>query len=632
MKSVTPLAAVLVLAMTSVFAQQAPPAQGQGQTPPGGRQGRGGGQRGGAPAGEDPQGSQSPVRDTQAPSAGTAVIAGRVTANDTGRPIKRAQVIVGGSGRSRSTTTDDQGAYSVTGLVAGTYSVSASKAGFVDAVYGQRRPLQPGTPFPLVDTQQATNIDLRLIRGGVITGRVVDEDGEALMRANVSIQRYQYTQGNRQLAPAGGDTTDDRGVYRVFGLPPGDYYVSVSAAGLGLGRGMQQLAMGLGTFGGGFGGGRGGRGGPTMDDVEASGYAPTFYPGVVSPGEAGKVTVGPGQEVAGIDFQIQLVAFATVSGMVGGAPSNSGITVMLAPQDTNWRSPLSGTVFNGRTARDGSFSIANVPPGHYVAVARSGGRQNEMNIAVQSITVNGQNITGVPLVMQPEVTMSGNITVESSGTPAPTDYSAFRIDAPEVNPLPFAGGGPGGGRGSTNGRAATNGSFSVPNLVPGQHYVRITGQGLTQGLTTPTQWNLKAVLVGGADVTDSGVDMKPGENIDNVTIVLTDTLTDLSGTVRDGTNTPAAAMTVVAFSSDPQKWGAQSRYIQTGRTDQNGAYHIRGLPPGDYLLLVTDSADQGEWFDPSFLEQARQGATRTSLGDAEKKTLDLSAPRSGLRP
>src|SRR5579872_603152 len=573
MKTSTLLAAVLVLAMASGSAQQAPP---QGQGAPGGRAGRGGGQRGAGQGGT--QGAQPP-RDTQTSTApATSSISGRVLSADSGRPVKRAQVMIAGTGRGgRGTITDEQGNYSIASLPAGGYTITASKNGFVDAVYGQRRPLQPGTPLQLNDNQQATNIDLRLTRGGVITGHVLDEDGDPLVRAVVSVQRYQYLQGNRQLTPAGADQTDDRGVYRVFGLPAGDYYVSVNVSGLGqiIGRGLQQLAMGA-AFG--PGGGRGGRGFGALDDVEPAGYAPTYYPGVVSASEAGKVTVGPGQEVGGIDFQIQLVPFATVAGVVGGADNNSGITVTLAPQDTGARGPLGGAVMNGRTAQDGSFSIPNVPPGHYVAIARSGGRQNDQRIGVQNVVVAGQNIGGLAIMLQPEITLSGNITVESSGTPAPTDYSAFRIDAPEVTPLP-AGGGPGGRGGGpfgTAGRAAANGSFSVSNLVPGKHYVRITGQPLyQQGLTTTTQWNLKAVLVGGADVTDSGVDLKPGENVDNVTIVLTDRATSVTGTVRDATGTPVPALTVVAFPADQQYWQPQSRWIQAGRTDQNGAYRLR---------------------------------------------------------
>jgi protocatechuate 3,4-dioxygenase beta subunit len=630
MNRFTAIAVVLVLAMASGYAQQQPPPQ--GQTSQSGRQGRGGAGQGAAGQGV-PQGAEPP-RDTKTTTApATSSITGRVVTADTGRPLKRAQVMISGTGRGgRGATTDDQGVYSITSLSAGSYTVSASKNGFVDAIYGQRRPLQPGTPIQLLDNQQATNIDLRLIRGGVITGRVLDEDGEPLMRAVVSIQRYQYLQGNRQLTPAGADQTDDRGVYRVFGLPAGDYYVSASVSGLGqiVGRGLQQLAMGAGAFG--PGGGRGGRGGfGALDEVEASGYAPTYYPGVVAASEAGKVAVGPGQEVAGIDFQIQLVPFATVGGIVGGAPNNGGITVTLAPQDTNARGPLGGTIMNGRTAQDGSFSIRNVPPGRYLAIARSGGRQNDQRIGVQPVVVNGQNIGGLTISLQPEITVSGNIIVDSAGTPAPTDYSAFRIDAPEVNPLP-AGGGPagrGGGPFGTSGRAATNGSFSVPNLVPGRHYVRISGQGLTQGLTTGTQWSLKAVLAGGADVTDSGIDLKPGENVDNLTIVLTDRLTSITGTVRDVTGTPVPALTVIAFAADQQYWTAQSRWIQAGRTDQNGTYHLRGLPPGDYLLLVSDTVEQGEWFDPSFLEQMRNAATRMTLAEGGQKTLDLAAPSGG---
>lgn len=576
--------------------------------------------------------AQQVVRDNRQTTAvsATSSISGRVLTADTGKPLKRAQVVVSGTGRGGHVAiTDDQGRYTVTSLAAGSYSITASKNGFVDAVFGQRRPLQPGTPIQVLDNQRMTGVDLRLIRGGVITGHVFDEDGDPLMRAVVSVQRYQYLQGQRQLTPAGADQTDDRGVFRVFGLPPGDYYVSVNVSGPGqmFARGLQQLAMVAGAVNGGGRGARGAFG--TPDDIEPSGYAPTYFPGVVSASQAGKVTVGPGQEVGAIDFQIQLVPFATVAGAVGGADRNGGITVTLAPQDTSARGPLGGPTLNARTAEDGSFSIANVPPGQYLAIARSGGRQNEQRIGVQPVSVNGQNIGGLAIALQPEITLSGNIVVESSGTPAPTDYSAFRIDAPEVTPLPFGGGGRGGGPSGTSARAALNGSFSVPNLVPGRHYVRVTGQGLNQGLTTPAQWNVKAVLVAGADVTDSGIDLKPGTTVDNVTIVLTDRATSLSGVVRDPTGTPVPALTVVAFSADPQYWRSQSRWIQAGRTDQTGTYRLRNLPPGDYLLLVTDNVEQGEWYDPSFLEGVRNAATRISISEGDQKTQDLTAPSGG---
>jgi hypothetical protein len=596
-----------LVAMTATGLAQQPP---QTQTPPSRGQGQGRGGQGG---------QRQPQRDRPPTPAGTSAIGGRVLTADTSRPVKRARVMVSGGGRGgRTATTDDQGRYRITDLNAGSYTVTASKNGFVDAVFGQRRPLQPGTPVQLADAQEASNVDLRLTRGGVVTGRVVDEDGEPLARAMVTVQRYQYVRGERQLSPAGGDQTDDRGQYRVFALAPGDYYVSATANGLGLGvgRGLQQLAAGIAALGG----GRGGRGGlgvfGATDPPEPTGYAPTYYPGVVAASDAGKITVAPGQEVIGIDFQIQLVPFATVSGMVAGADDVA--PVLLVPQDTG-AGPLGGQTFTGRSQADGTFSIANVPPGRYTAAARSGGRGGDPKVGTQSIVVNGQDLGGVMLTMQSGVTLSGSITVESSGTPAPTDYSSFRVDAPEVTPLPLGGGGRGGLFGGDN-RAEKNGGFRITNLLPGRHYIRVTGQ--ASGLA---QWNLKEVTVGGQDVTDS-IDLKPGQNVDSVTIVLTDRTTDVAGTVRDAKGDPMSAMTIVAFSSDSQYWRAQSRRIQAARTDQSGAYHLRNLPPGDYFVIAVDDVEQGEWFDPGYLERMREGARRLTLSEGEQKTQDLTGP------
>ena len=612
-----PFAALAVVATLSIsgFAQPGVDAQDPPQVPrPQGR----GGQR------------QDLPRDRAQLPQGTASVAGRVLAADTGRPVKRARLMVAAAGRGgRSVSTDDQGRYRVGELAAGNYTVTASKAGFVDGVFGQRRPLQPGTPLQLADGQAAVDVDVRLTRGGVITGRVVDEDGEPLARGMVTVQRYQYVRGERQLQPVGGDQTDDRGQYRVFGLPPGDYYVSATASGLGqaIARGLQQL----GALGGGPGpGGRGAGPGPLAAlgvpaDPEPTGYAPTYYPGVVNAADAGRIAVGPGQEVGGIDLQIQLVALATVSGMVTGA--EDAVAVLLLPQDTT-AGPLArlgGQMFTGRMQSDGTFIISSVPPGRYVAIARSRGRAGEPRVGSQTVVVNGENVEGVGLALQGGVTLSGNITVESSGTPAPTDYSGFRVDAPEANPLPLGGGGRGGGiLAGGAGRSEKNGAFQIDNLLPGLHYLRVTGGGV-QG-QTQSSWTVKAITVAGQDVTDQPIELKPGQNVDNVTVILSDRTTQISGTVRDARDAGMSALTVIAFSADPQHWRAQSRRIAAVRTDATGAFRIRNLPPGDYLIAVVDDVEQGEWFDPSYLEKLRPGARRLALSEGEQKTQDLKGP------
>src|SRR5581483_6550787 len=224
-----------------------------------------------------PPAQQQPARDTPSrtaapPPAGR--ITGRVLAADNGHPIKRARVLVTAAELpgGRGVLTDDGGVFEITKLPAGRYTVAASKIGFVSLSYGQRRPLQAGTPLQLGDGQQMRNVDFQLPRGSVVGGRVLDEDGEPMPGVMVRVMRYQYLQGDRRLAPAGSGQTDDKGQYRIWGLMPGDYYINAIARGGGFG----------GPFGGrgGFPGGRGAgaafvaSGGSEADNVN---YAPTFY-------------------------------------------------------------------------------------------------------------------------------------------------------------------------------------------------------------------------------------------------------------------------------------------------------------------------------------------------------------------
>ena len=199
---------------------------------------------------------QTPARDTPAqatktddPPAPMARITGRVLAADNGRPVRRARALVNAAELpgGRATLTDDNGVFELIDLPAGRYTLAVSKTGFVGLSYGQRRPLQAGTPLQLSEGQQMTGIEFRLPRGSVLAGHVFDETGDPMPGAAVRVLRYQYAQGERQLVPAGTAQTDDEGSFRVWGLNPGDYYVSAVARNFNFG--------GRGGPGGGRGGG-----------------------------------------------------------------------------------------------------------------------------------------------------------------------------------------------------------------------------------------------------------------------------------------------------------------------------------------------------------------------------------------
>jgi uncharacterized protein (DUF2141 family) len=367
--------------------------QGQGQ------QGRGGARGGGQPA-----------RDAQVQQqAGTAMIIGQVVTGDAGSPVRRARVNLSGQDvrTQKATLTDDEGRFVFTLLPAGRYTVNASKAGFVNIAYGAKGPGRAGTPIQLADGQKLETKAMSLPKGGVVTGTVLEENGEPAPGTTVRAMRQVIRTGEKRLESAGTDTTDDRGQYRIYGLQPGQFVVYAQPRNQGLGglqtsiateieAAMQQVTQMLGAGGGGLGrgGGQAGRGGQMADLLGQMGggrgqqaleqlqqqmnpegqqqvtYAPVFYPGTTSPSNASRVDIVAGQERFGVDFQLQLTQTAQVDGVVVGPEdaTPNGTQITLVPKDS-----LPGLPGNSQTARagaNGQFVFRNVLPGQYSVVAR----------------------------------------------------------------------------------------------------------------------------------------------------------------------------------------------------------------------------------------------------------------------
>jgi protocatechuate 3,4-dioxygenase beta subunit len=547
-------------------------------------------------------GSQRPARDTpaqqqDAPPPPAGRIMGRVVAADNGRPVKRARIFISAAElpEGRGALTDESGVFDLTELPAGRYTLSVSKAGFVSLSYGQRRPLQAGTPLQLADGQQLKGVDFRLPRGSVIAGHVFDEDGDAMPGASVRVLRYRYLQGDRRLTPAGSAQTDDRGQYRIWGLMPGDYYVSAVARNFNGGR--------FGRFGG--------RGGfrdaaNPEDDDEAMAYAPTYFPGVPSVNEARPVTVGLGQESLDIDFNLQLVRTARVTGHVtnpDGTPTTSG-SITLTPDAGGAGGRQLGMNYGSRIEWDGAFTVTGVPPGRYQLRAR-GNDTEEPQYGSQPLTVGSADVGNLTVVLSPGGTISGTIAFSPSQS-SPPDPTQIRIAAPSLES---------GVGGSDTARVEKDGRFSIHGLAAGPHLIRPNGN--LHG------WSLKSVIVDGRDMTDTPIEVRSGQAIPNIAIVFTDTETEIDGTVTDEHGGPVTEYTVLAFSTDASHWRALSRHIMTTRPDQTGRFKIRGLPPGEYYVVPVDPSEQGEWFEPAYLDEHRTGASRLTLGDGETKTQDF---------
>jgi len=552
-------------------------------------------------------------------TTGLAALSGRVLRGDTGAAVKRAIVrLAGQDTRDRRTVqTDDNGRYQFTDLQAGRYTVTVSKAGFITLAYGQKHPRQPALPIQVDAGRPLVNVNIALPRGSVITGHVVDEDGEPMTRALVQVLRYVYRQGLRQIEPAGTDQTDDRGQYRVFDLEPGEYFVRVTLP-------RRRGGVGAGGPGGrGARGGRGGRGGGgffgalDVEDPNATGLAPSYYPGVTMLRAAVPLTLGLSQEMAGVNFAAQLVRMARVGGMVfgpDGSPAR-GTQVLLTSSEVMGRRP--GSTLAGRVDRDGYFEVTNVPPGSYTVQALSGRgrRDSEPVFASLKIAVDGQDITDLTMMLRHGAEISGMLTFDGTQLPDPSDLEPLLVTTSPINPTPFE------QRGGSNAGVEPDGSFVLSDIDGGPRLIRMNR--LPDGL------QLKAVYLEGRDVIDAPRDFAAGQSIAGVTLVLTDQITELAGMVHDEGGDALTEFTVIAFPTDERLWQPQSRHIMASRPDQNAQYRMRGLPPGDYLLSVVEVVQQGEWFDPRLLADLRRRAARVTLRDGEHKSLNLGleAPR-----
>jgi hypothetical protein len=348
------------------------------------------------------------------------------------------------------------------------------------------------------------------------------------------------------------------------------------------------------------------RGGP--EEAAEQAYAPTFYPGVGSVNEARPLTLAVGQELLDIDFNLQLVRTSRITGRVtnpDGAATTSGMVTLMpdGATTTGGRGQI-GVNHVSRIDWNGSFSIVNVPPGRYMLRARSE-HNGTVHYASQLLSVAGGDLTGVTVILSAGATISGTVAFE--GGQAPPDLTQIRIASPATDGITF---GP-----NPNARVDRDGNFTIGGIPPGPHWIRPSG-----GLRG---WALKSVVVEGREMVDTPIDLRSGQTLSDLKVTFTNKLSIVNGTLTDERGTAITDFTVLAFPVDGSLWRPQARQIMTARPDQNGQFQIRGLPPGEYYLTTIDPSEQGEWFEPAFLEEHRRGASRISLGDGDVKTHDF---------
>jgi len=631
------------------------------------------------PSNPSPQGPLTP----QTP--GTSVILGQVVDAITGRPIPSASVTLVGrppdpaaAGRGGApgvdpnrVLTNSEGRFVFRALGKGQLNLTGTAPGYSPGSYGQGRVGGPSRPLEIDDNAVAT-ATIKLWKYASIAGTVADETGEPAVGIQVRALRKTMSAGKPRLTGFSSATTDDRGMYRIPQLTPGDYVVVVpttltnvptssvdayvqamqngstsdlsreySSSGMpfpstsGMRVGDQQLQF------------TGGRGGGTGIPVAVEGpilsYLTIYHSSATVAAQADVITLAAGDERQSVDVQLKLAKTVRVSGIVtgpDGPAANLGARLIPAEAvDTVSESGFETAI----TATDGKgqFVFLGVPAGQYVmkmqrvprtptsgVIQMVNGVVTQMAMGPpsgpaappieptlwvqQPLTVGETEIAGLGVGLRTGVRFSGRIVFDGASAPPAADrltsasIVATPVDGAQMVVIPV--------------RADASGQFTTAQYVPGKYWVSVNG--------AFAPWTLKSVVSGGRDVLLQPLELG-STDINDIVISYTDQVSELSGTVRDG-GKPIVDATVFAFPAEYQVWIANSmptRQAKTAAPGKTGAFTIRDLPPGAYILIAVPSDVAVDLQDPKWIAKLAVAGTRVSVNVGEKKQQDLTISR-----
>jgi len=513
-------------------------------------------------------------------------VRGRVVST-AGTPLSRAKVALARVGRFldvRTADSDRDGGFVFTGLPVGVYRVLASKAGYSAAGVGREAITQDtlrtaGRELTVTAEQTIDDVVLSLAPWSTVTGRVRDDEGDPVQGAIVRLLQVRYLAGRRQLVPVGPSErrTDDRGEYRLFGMPPGAYVVSAS---------VHEVAA-----------------------ADLPGYARTYYPGTARAVDARFVQVESAAHLTNLDLDLVRGPTYRVGGRIrnaAGQPTMGGRVQLLTSRRTN---AAFIEAVNARIAGDGRFEFPHVAPGIYVMQTQQNSRNGytEGEFAAVAVTVTDSDVLDLQVQASAGSTVTGRVVLASSGVSTAPPLRTLRIQAmpadADLTPNTWA-----------RADLGADGRFVLAGLNGPR---RLTVSNL------PAGWTLQAVRVNGIDATDRPVSFgRSEESLADVEVILTDRVAEVSGVVADAEGRPTPAAHVVVFPLDRGLWFPRSRYLRSTATDADGSFRIEALPPGSYSAVAVSAlpADGDDaWQDPAWLASLVKDAVTVPLANGEHR-------------
>ncbi len=540
--------------------------------------------------------------------------------------------------QGRHTLTTPDGYFVFRDLPAGRYTVAVRALGYVNSDY-------PPHVIEVNDNERPSVVPVRLWKHAAVGGRVVDERGDAVAGLHVNVLRRTATGTGIIVESVGSGITDDRGIYRVAGLTPGEYVVGVlsttttmpvvvagamdpSAANRDAWSAMSAELRPSGFFrtwgcpecwasssdGHRFGEFVLQRLGPTLPPAptgQALTFANVLYPGSSRLEDATIVTVGAGESRTGLDIPVRFVPGVRVSGVVTGPDGPmKHMAVRLTPPGIDVNDFDPSGIATAITDAQGMLTILAVAPGEYTLIAAwmqydestSAGR---ILSAAQPVVVGDSDLTGLTLTLQPGVSVSGRVEFKgAAGRPTQRlSVNLQPIRATSWRTLP--------------GVVQPDGTFRSGGNAPGRYIVNISSL---------PGWFRQSATLASKPLLDEIVELGSSELTDLV-ITFGQATNGVSGTVTDASGDPDAFASVMVFPADSALWREgivlHSRRTRTVKATSKGAFELSALAPGEYYIAAVTARVLASMQSPQFLERLIAGATRITLGAEGSRTVTL---------